>query len=93
MSVERDQLTTNSITDKIPSSFIDRHGSVGQLTVNEILNAFKDGVADGLIKGIRSTHNSHHYYNQGYDFGLTLYGKLNKYLEDNNIRVSKNNEK
>ena len=77
MSVERDQLSTN----KIPSSFIDRHGSVGQLTVNEILNAFKDGVADGLIKGIRSTHNSHHYYNQGYDFGIYLYGELK--IEEN----------
>jgi hypothetical protein len=77
MSVERDQLST----DKIPSSFIDRHGSVGQLTVNEILNAFKDGVADGLIKGIRSTHNSHHYYNQGYDFGIYLYGELK--IEEN----------
>ena len=77
MSVERDQLST----DKIPSSFIDRHGSVGQLSVNEILNAFKDGVADGLIKGIRSTHNSHHYYNQGYDFGIYLYGELK--IEEN----------
>ena len=85
MSVERDQLST----DKIPSSFIDRHGSVGQLSVNEILNAFKDGVADGLLHGERDEKKSHHYYNQGYDFGLTLYGKLNKYLEDNNIRVSR----
>jgi hypothetical protein len=93
MSVERDQLTTSSITDKIPSSFIDRHGSVGQLTVNEILNAFKDGVTDGLIYGERDEKQESYYYKQGYDFGLTLYGKLNKYLEDNNIRVSKNNEK
>ena len=77
MSVERDQLST----DKIPSSFIDRHGSVGQLTVNEILNAFKDGVADGLIKGIRSTHDNHYYYNQGYDFGIYLYGELK--IEEN----------
>ena len=37
--------------------------------------------------------NHYHYYNQGYDFGLTLYDKLNQYLEDNDIRVSRNNEK
>jgi len=77
MSVERDQLST----DKIPSSFIDRHGSVGQLSVNEILNAFKDGVADGLLHGERDEKKSHHYYNQGYDFGVYLYGELK--IEEN----------
>ena len=40
------------------------------------INEFKDGVADGLIKGIRSTHNSHHYYNQGYDYGCTMFDML-----------------
>ena len=40
------------------------------------LSAFKDGVADGLLKGIRATH----YYNQGYDFGITLHCAL----EENN---------
>jgi len=34
-----------------------------------------------LIKGIRSTHDSHHYYNQGYDFGIYLYGELK--IEEN----------
>ena len=60
---------------KIPSSFIDRHGSIGQQTLNEILSAFRDGVVDGLIHGIRDTTQSHHYYQEGYDFGITLYSR------------------
>ena len=68
---------------KIPSSFIDRHGSVGQQTLNEILNKFKDGVVDGLIHGIRDTTQSHHYYQEGYDFGITLYSKqIDEEVED-----------
>ena len=70
MAVERDQLATSSITNDTSTSrrnldYIQRK-----------INAFKDGVVDGLIKGIRSTHNDHHYYNQGYDFGVHLYGDL-----------------
>ena len=65
----------NGYFEKIPSSFIDRHGSVGQLTLNEILSAFRDGVVDGLIHGIRDTTQSHHYYQEGYDFGITLYSR------------------
>ena len=65
MSVTRDQLATSNMTNKIPSSFIDRHGSVGQLTLNEILNAFKDGVTDAMIHGTRDEKQSHHYYKQG----------------------------
>ena len=52
---------------------------------NTILKAFKDGVADGLIHGERDGNQSHHYYNQGYDYGLTLYNALSKYIEDNNM--------
>tara|TARA_R100000278_G_scaffold43789_1_gene38230 strand:- start:59 stop:331 length:273 start_codon:yes stop_codon:yes gene_type:complete len=65
----------NGYFEKIPSCFIDRHGSVGQLSVNEILKAFRDGVVDGLIHGIRDTTQSHHYYQEGYDFGITLYSR------------------
>ena len=72
MSVERDQLA---------QSLIDIHHLDKQIESNDVLKAFKDGVADGLIKGIRSTHNSHHYYNQGYDFGIYLYGELK--IEEN----------
>ena len=75
MAVERDQLATSSITNDTSTSrrnldYIQRK-----------INAFKDGVVDGLIKGIRSTHNDHHYYNQGYDFGVRLYGDLK--IEEN----------
>ena len=78
MSVERDQLST----DKIPSSFIDRHGSVGQQTLNEILNTFKDGVTDAMIHGTRDEKKSHHYYNQGYDFGIDLFCKQEEWTHD-----------
>ena len=78
MSVERDQLST----DKIPSSFIDRHGSVGQQTLNEILNTFKDGVTDAMIHGTRDEKKSHHYYNQGYDFGIDLFCKQEEWTHE-----------
>tara|TARA_B100000035_G_scaffold199573_1_gene170581 strand:- start:4876 stop:5133 length:258 start_codon:yes stop_codon:yes gene_type:complete len=84
MSVERDQLA-----DKL----IEAHHLDKKIESNGVLKAFKDGVTDGLIYGERDEKQESYYYKQGYDFGLTLYGKLNKYLEDNNIRVSKNNEK
>ena len=72
MSVERDQLA---------QTLIDAHHLDKKIESNGVLKAFKEGVADGLIKGIRSTHNSHHYYNQGYDFGIYLYGELK--IEEN----------
>ena len=72
MAVERDQLAQKLIA---------AHHLDKQIESNGVLKAFKDGVADGLIKGIRSTHNSHHYYNQGYDFGIYLHGKLK--IEEN----------
>mgnify|MGYP003134169334 FL=1 len=87
MSIQRDQLATSNTTSD--SSTSERNYNYIQRKINE----FKDGVTDGLIHGERDEKKSHHYYNQGYDFGLTLYGKLNQYLEDNDIRVSRNNEK
>ena len=59
---------------------------------HNVLKAFKDGVADGLLHGERDERQGSHYYKQGYDYGLTLYNALSKYLEDINIRVSRNNE-
>lgn len=47
-----------------------------QIEKNKVISAFKDGVVDGLIHGIRDTKYqsiSHHYYKEGYDFGITLY--------------------
>ena len=82
MAVERDQLKTSNITNKIPSSFIDRHGSVGQITLNEILNAVKDGVTDAMIHGTRDEKQSHHYYKQGYDFGIDLFCKQEEWTHE-----------
>jgi len=46
-----------------------------------ILNVFKDGVADGLLRGCREEADYYpketmYYYNQGYDFGLTMYNEM-----------------
>ena len=67
MSVERDQLA---------EKLIDAHHLDKQIESNGVLKAFKDGAADGFFKGIRATyHGETYYYNQGYDFGLTLYNR------------------
>ena len=73
MSVKRDQLA---------QKLIDAHELDKKIESNGVLKAFNDGVADGLIKGIRSTHNSHHYYNQGYDFGIDLFCKQEEWTHD-----------
>ena len=39
------------------------------------LQDFKDGVADGLLKGVRRNDTSSDAYKQGYDFGLYLYNE------------------
>jgi hypothetical protein len=41
-----------------------------QIKEHKVLSAFKDGVADALVNGNRDDKQSHHYYKQGYDFGL-----------------------
>ena len=46
-----------------------------QIKECKIIEKFKDGVVDGLIHGIRDTTQSHHYYQEGYDFGITLYSR------------------
>tara|TARA_Y100000287_G_C14150533_1_gene319399 strand:+ start:673 stop:861 length:189 start_codon:yes stop_codon:yes gene_type:complete len=49
--------------------------------ITPILSAFKDGVADALNVGVRNFRvdiyesNLNHFYNQGYDFGITLYSQ------------------
>jgi hypothetical protein len=37
------------------------------------LSAFKDGVADGLLHGVKDAKQTHHYYKQGYEFGLIMF--------------------
>jgi len=41
---------------------------------HKIIEAIKDGIADGLLHGERDDTKTHHYYKIGYDYGLTLYG-------------------
>ena len=68
---------------KIPSSFIDRHGSVGQQTLNEILNTFKDGVTDAMLHGTRDEKKEgDFFYKQGYDFGIDLFCKSEEWTHE-----------
>lgn len=59
--------------------------------ITPILSAFKDGVADALNIGVRNIRvddyksDWYHWYNQGYDFGTTLYSQQ----IDNKLGVSK----
>ena len=47
------------------------------------LGAFKDGVADGLLEGHRSSYHIDEYsYKQGYDFGLAMYNRLKEDDDD-----------
>ena len=66
-----------------------------QIKECKIIENFKDGITDGLLHGERDEKKSHHYYNQGYDFGITLYGDfldiIANGLEKKNRRIA--NEK
>tara|TARA_R100001509_G_scaffold155752_1_gene118464 strand:+ start:81 stop:290 length:210 start_codon:yes stop_codon:yes gene_type:complete len=42
----------------------------------KVIRAFEDGVTDALIHGVKDDDKTHHYYNQGFDFGTVLYAKL-----------------
>ena len=72
MSVQRDQLA---------EKLIDAHHLDKKIESNGVLKAFKDGVADGVIRGIKDEKQTSHYYKQGYDFGIYLYGELK--IEEN----------
>ena len=40
------------------------------------IEMFKHGVADGLLHGTRDESKNDSHYKQGYDYGITLYGRL-----------------
>ena len=42
---------------------------------HKVIEKFKDGVTDAMLHGIRDENQSHHYYKQGYDFGIHLFCK------------------
>ena len=45
-----------------------------QIKEHKIIEAIKDGIADGLLHGERDDTKTHHYYKIGYDYGISLYG-------------------
>ena len=46
-----------------------------QIKANRVISEFENGAVDGLLHGMRDETKSHHYYNLGYDFGITLYSR------------------
>ena len=46
-----------------------------QIKETKVIEKFKYSVVDGLMHGMRYDTQSHHYYNLGYDFGITLYSQ------------------
>ena len=44
-----------------------------KITEHKVIQKFKDGVTDAMLHGTRDENQSHHYYLQGYDFGITLF--------------------
>ena len=73
MSVERDQLA---------QKLIDAHHLDKKIESNGVLKAFKDGVTDAMLHGTRDEKQSHHYYKQGYDFGIDLFCKQEEWTHD-----------
>ena len=53
-----------------------------QIKEHKVLSAFKDGVADGLVHGVKDAKQTHHYYKQGYEFGLTISERQRERLEE-----------
>ena len=73
MSVERDQLA---------QKLIDAHHLDKKIELNGVLKAFKDGVADGVIHGVKNEKQTSHYYKQGYDFGIDLFCKQEEWTHE-----------
>ena len=49
---------------------------------HEVIQKFKDGVTDAMLHGTRDEKQSHHYYKQGYDFGIELFCKQEEWTHD-----------
>ena len=47
-----------------------------EIKKHKIVQALKDGVMDAVVHGRKNDEQSHHYYKQGYDYGITLYGQF-----------------
>lgn len=51
---------------------------VSEMSMSEKdLSAYKDGLADAMLEGQRAEHHENmHFYKLGYDYGITLYSRL-----------------
>ena len=61
-----------------------------EILTRKDLSAFKDGVADAIVYGTRNDKETHHYYNQGFDFGIYIFAQ---HLANNNFFKIKREKK
>ena len=73
MGVQRDQLSTENITKGDDMNLIELDK---QIKEHKIIEAIKDGIADGLLHGERDDTKTHHYYKIGYDYGCVMFDML-----------------
>ena len=44
-----------------------------EIKKHKVVQALKEGVMDAVVHGQKNDEQTHHYYKQGYDFGLVLH--------------------
>ncbi len=79
MGVQRDQLSTENKTKGDDMNLIELERKIAE---HKVIDAFKDGVTDAMLHGTRDEKQSHHYYKQGYDFGIDLFCKQEEWTHD-----------
>ncbi len=79
MGVQRDQLSTENTTKGDDMNLIELEKKIKE---HEVIQKFKDGVTDAMLHGTRDEKQSHHYYNQGYDFGIDLFCKQEEWTHE-----------
>ena len=79
MGVQRDQLSTENTTKGDDMNLIELEKKIKE---HEVIQKFKDGVTDAMLHGTRDEKQSHHYYKQGYDFGIDLFCKQEEWTHD-----------
>jgi len=85
MSIQRDQLEmkpyveTDAQYEKRKINLLELEKQIKEC---KIIENFKDGVTDAMIHGTRDEKKSHHYYNQGYDFGIDLFCKQEEWTHE-----------
>ena len=48
-----------------------------EIKKHKVVQALKEGVMDAVVHGQKNDEQTHHYYKQGYDFGLFIVNELN----------------